>query len=544
MAERNFENRTLYHGDNLDFLRGMNSGTVNLIATDPPFNKSRDFHATPDSLASGASFQDRWSWRDDIHDDWITRLMRDVPEVYHVITAAKRVYGDDMAAFLCWLGVRLLEMHRVLREDGSLYLHCDPTASHYLKMLLDGIFGRRHFRSEVVWRRTNAHNKTSKQYGPIHDIILFYTKSEQFTFHPGTRPYTSAYVEDRFKYEDDRGRYQTNYLTGPGARQGESGQEWRGFSPTAAGRHWAVPQSLRGFLLNRGRGMGSHDQLESLYQQGFILFPRRGTQPMYKQYIGDGVPYQDIWAYQPNTRGVLHSSDECIDEDVKYIEDEPEKTGFPTQKPLGLYSRILETSSDPGDLVLDPFCGCATTPIVAERLGRQWVGMDIWDGAHEQVLARLGKEGLAVRGRRRRGQQTLTFGDITVSTTPPKRTDSGETATLVLRTPMGREGQRYPAPRTQHGRLLVDIGPLCQGCGADYTFDPRVLEVDHINPRSQNGTDAYENLTLLCPPCNKEKRDRLTLIGLQAENRKNGHMRNEDNLRMGRASGRTSRRRR
>ena len=157
------------------------------------------------------------------------------------------------------------------------------------------------------------------------------------------------------------------------------------------------------------------------------------------------------------------------------------------------------------------------------------------------VIDRLEKQGLAVKGRRRRG--LLTYGDITYATTPPQRTDGGDTATLTLRTPSGR-AMRYPVPRTQHGKLLTDIGAFCQGCGMDYTFDPRVLEVDHINPRSQGGTDAYENLTLLCPPCNKEKRDRYTLIGLQQANRGAGHMKNENNLRMGRAQGRTSRRRR
>ncbi len=150
MAEPNFANRTLYHGDNLDFLRGMNSETVHLIATDPPFNKSRDFHATPDSLARGASFQDRWSWRDDIHDEWLIEIQRDHPEVWSVVTTAKQVYGDDMAAYLCWLGVRLLEMHRVLREDGSIYLHIDHTAHAYVKTLMDAVFGHKNFKNEIV----------------------------------------------------------------------------------------------------------------------------------------------------------------------------------------------------------------------------------------------------------------------------------------------------------------------------------------------------------------------------------------------------------
>ena len=187
-----------------------------------------------------------------------------------------------------------------------------------------------------------------------------------------------------------------------------------------------------------------------------------------------------------------------------------------------------------------------TTPVAAERLGRQWVGVDIWTGAHQMVLDRLEAEGLAVKNHRgrRNAQQVLTFADIHYEKSPPKRTDDGEPATLSLRTPTGR-ASRYPPPRTQHGTLLADIGPFCQGCGRDYGFDPRVLEVDHVSPKSDGGSDAYDNLTLLCPPCNKEKRDRITLSGLQDVNRRNGHLtpENEKNIRRGRAQ-RTARRRR
>ena len=450
MPDRNFANRTLYHGDNLNFLRGMNSGTVNLIATDPPFNKSRDFHATPNSLAKGASFQDRWNWKDDIHDDWLDQLQKDEPEVWHVITTAKEVWGDDMGAYLCWLGVRLLEMHRILRDDGSLYLHIDHTAHAWAKCLLDATFGRRNFRNEIVWYyKTGGVSK--RWFGRKHDTLLFYSKTDKYVFNPQQE---RSYLSHKY-----------------------------GFS-----------------------NVEIHEDAKGYYTI---------------------VGARDVWDI-PALRG-----------------NQPENRSFPTQKPLALYERIIQASSNPGDLVLDPFAGCATTPVAAERLGRQWVGMDIWDGAHQIVLDRLEAEGLAVKSRpRRRGQQALTFGDIAYPTTPPERTDRGETAALALRTPTGSGGQRHPAPRTQHGKLLTDIGPFCQGCGADYAFDTRVLEVDHINPRSQGGTDAYENLTLLCPPCNKEKRDRFTLVGLQQHNRANGYMRNESNLRMGRVAGRSSQRRR
>ena len=169
-------NRTLYHGDNLEILRGINSATIDLIATDPPFNKSRDFHATPDSLAKGARFEDRWSWDRDVHPDWVDAVKDDWPAVWSVIDTARVAAGEDMAAFLCWLGVRLLECHRVLKETGSLYLHIDHTAHAYAKCLLDGIFGRRNFRNELVWAYTGPGSPGMRQFNRKHDTLLWYNK--------------------------------------------------------------------------------------------------------------------------------------------------------------------------------------------------------------------------------------------------------------------------------------------------------------------------------------------------------------------------------
>ena len=181
MAAPNFRNRTLYHGDNLPFLRGMNSESVHLIATDPPFNKGKDFHATPDSLAAGAKFQDRWSWAEDVEQAWVDQIEDDWPAVHAVIEASKATYGQDMAAFLCFMGVRLLEMQRMLRKDGSIYLHCDPTASHYLKTLMDAIFGWRNFQNELIWAYSWGF-RTEKRWNKKHDVLLFYTKGESFLF--------------------------------------------------------------------------------------------------------------------------------------------------------------------------------------------------------------------------------------------------------------------------------------------------------------------------------------------------------------------------
>ena len=413
-----------------------------------------------------------------------------------------------------------MEMHRILADDGSMYLHIDHTAHAWAKCLMDAIFSKANFRNEIVWRRNESGAKGSQHgassWGSNVDYLLFYAKSDETILEPRIiREFDEKEIRRRFPKVDGNGeRYNTKMTA------------W--CSPSMGARpnlcyefHGITPPYPSGWRLGRER-------MEEEYVSGNIVIQDGKLER--RSYVKDylGVSPGNLWVETELLLGAQSS----------------ERTGYPTQKPLALYERIIQANSNPGDMVLDPFCGCATTPVAAERLGRQWVGMDIWDGAHQIVLDRLAAEGLAVQGRCRRGQQTLTFGDITYSTTPPKRTDGGATAASILRTPTGSGGQRYPAPRTQHGKLLLDIGAFCQGCGADYGFDTRVLEVDHINPRSQGGTDAYDNLTLLCPPCNKEKRDRFTLVGLQQHNRANEYMRNEGNLRMGRVAGRSSSRRR
>ncbi len=503
----------------------MDSNTVDLIATDPPFNKSKDFHATPDSLAAGASFQDRWSW-DDALEEWQDKIKDDFPRVWNVIWGSRQSYGDDMGGFLCFMGVRIIEMHRVLKQTGSMYLHCDPTASHYLKELMDSIFKHKNFRSEIVWRRSNAHNKLRRQYGPIHDILLFYTKTDEFTFAPGIVPYSKKYVNG-FK-TDERGSYHLNNITGPGIRHGDSGKKWGGFDPTKVGRHWAVPKALKAFLPDGGKDMTTMQQLEFLHDRELILIPKKGAWPVYKQYLGRGILYQDIWAYQPNTNGVLYETDACIDEDVKYLDNEPEKTGYPTQKPIGLYERIIRTSSNKGDVVLDPFCGCATTCVAAEKLGRQWIGIDIWDKAHEVVIERLRKEGFLARPGEKRQDILITRGEITYVKKPLKRKDGGSEAVPFLETKMKLFDDSEHDPYSNKEKkcmLLEQCGPCCQGCGIE--LHERYLELDHKEPRSAGGSNLIRNRILLCGPCNKLKRDLYTLVWLRRENIKLGYMINE-----------------
>ena len=398
MTTSEWKNR-LYYGDNLLILREyIADASVDLIYLDPPFNSNASYNilfrekSGQQSAAQITAFEDTWHWNlesENAYQDVVRNAAGKLPDL---LQAMRSFLGqNDMMAYLTMMAQRLVELRRVLKPTGSIYLHCDPTASHYLKLLMDSVFGPVNFRSEIIWRRTNAHNNIRKQYGPIHDTMLFYSKTDDFPFHPGTRPYASGYIQGQFVRQDERGQYRSHHLTGPGLRSGESGMSWQGFDPTTVNRHWAIPRSLREYLPNRGAGLTSHEQLDLLYEQGLItLSGRPGGQPMYKHYIGSGIQYQDIWAYQPYTSGVLHNSDDCIDEDVKYLRrNEAEWLEYPTQKPVGLLERIIRTSSDEGDVVLDPFCGCGTATAAAERLNRRWIGIDITHLAITMVRGRL-----------------------------------------------------------------------------------------------------------------------------------------------------------
>ena len=432
MPTPNFANRTLYHGDNLNFLRGMNSGTINLIATDPPFNKGRDFHATPDSVARGARFEDRWSWDKDVHPEWVDSIQDDWPKAWMLLDAIKES-GEGMAAFLCYIGVRLMEMHRILADDGTLYLHCDHTAGHYLKLLLDAIFGHENFRNEIVWCYSGG-GQPRNDFPRKHDTILRYSKSDTYTFNPH-----EALVP--------QGAADADYVLA-----GDDIPELAG-----APESEAMPETVG-----------------------------------------------DWWQNMPRPYG-------------------KERVGYPTQKPIALYERIIRTSSNEGDWVLDPFCGCATTPVAAERSNRRWVGMDLWEGAHEVVINRLRSEGLA--GPAGESDRLLNFGQVVYSTELPTRTDDEKIAAPILKTK--RRIAEPPGPKLTRQEmvdlLIEENGMVCAGCDREFD-DPLYLQLDHKTPRAEGGINHISNRMLLCGPCNRIKGDRLTLNGLRAENRKRGRM--------------------
>ena len=356
----------LIWGDNKLILASLKSGALRrqiedagglkLIYIDPPFDVGADF--SMDIEIGGETFHKE-------------------PNLLEQI-AYRDTWGRGADSFIAMIYERLILMRDLMHSDGSIYVHIGPNVSHYVKIAMDEVFSPQNYRSEIIWRRSNSHNKLTGQFGPIHDAIFYYSKTENYAFHPGKRPFSKGYIESRFKYKDKHGIYQPNYLTGPGIRNGESGQPWHGYNPTKARRHWAIPAVVVEKLGIDVKGMTMTQILDAALEAELLVIPKKeGGQPMYRQYLTDGIPYQDVWAYQANTQGTLYNSDECIDEDVKWLEQEDEKLGYDTQKPEGLARRILETSTSPGDLVADFFCGSGTTAAVAEKLGRKWIATDL-----------------------------------------------------------------------------------------------------------------------------------------------------------------------
>lgn len=346
---------TLYYGDNLDVLRRyLADESVDLVYLDPPFNSNATYNVlfAEQSGAQAASqikaFEDTWRW-----DAEASRTYFEVVEaggrVSEALQAFRRFVGDsNMLAYLAMMAPRLVELRRVLKPTGSLYLHCDPTASHYLKLLMDAVFDPRFFVNEVVWKRSDAHSDArqgAKHYGRIHDVLLFYSKSDKRKFNTLFTPLPQSTVDNWYRYEEPETgrRYNKADVTGPGgAAKGNPFYEWKGVK-----RYWRYKR----------------ENMEALDAAGRLVYSKSGM-PYEKRYLDEskGVAVQDWWSDIAMLRG---------------LRGKGERLGYPTQKPEALLERIIETSSDEGDVVLDPFCGCGTAVAVAQRLGRQWVGIDV-----------------------------------------------------------------------------------------------------------------------------------------------------------------------
>ena len=349
---------TLYYGDNLDILRQhVADESVDLVYLDPPFNSNASYNVLfkersgEESPAQIKAFTDTWEWTQEserIYEREIITNPDAPPAVKEMIWAFRQFVGANaMMAYLVMMAPRLVELHRVLKPTGSIYLHCDPTASHYLKVLMDTIFGTENFRSEITWKRTSAHSDTKQgrqQHGRVHDLILFYTKSSKWTWNPLYTEYDRDYIDQFYRHvEPDTGRrYRLGDLTGPGgAAKGNPSYEVMGVT-----RYWRY----------------SEERMAKLIDEGRIMQTRPGAVPAYKRYLDEmpGVPLQNLWT------------------DIRPIGSQArERLGYPTQKPQALLERIIAASSNEGDVVLDPFCGCGTAVAAAEKLKRHWIGIDV-----------------------------------------------------------------------------------------------------------------------------------------------------------------------
>ena len=329
----NIKNRTVFCRDNIDILQGINSNSIDLIYLDPPFNKKKTFTASIGSSAEGASFSDIFR-EEDVKDEWLQTIQEDMADIDHLLTSVKHIEGRTSYNFcyLAYMAIRLIECQRILKDTGSLYLHCDPTMSHYLKLLLDCIFGEKNFQNEIIWSyRTGG--STDSKFSKKHDIILFYSKTDDYHFNIIKE---KAYTKSK---------------------------------------------SRKAGTVNYGAGTAEfYEDDDGVYNM---------------------VNMRDVW-------------------DVPYINSQAkERTGYPTQKPIALLERIISASSNVGDIVLDPFCGCATTCVVAEKLQRQWVGIDVSQKAYDLVRIRLANE---VEWEGSLFQENL----VTFTTTAPHCTDSGQ----------------------------------------------------------------------------------------------------------------------
>ena len=403
--DTNVNPKTIFTGDNLPIMRGMNSESVDLIYLDPPFNSKANYAAPIGSEAAGAAFKDTWTLRD-VDIAWLDLIEAKHPRLNRVIHAAMT---NSDKSYLIYMAVRLLEMKRILKNTGSIYLHCDPTMSHYLKLVMDAVFGKAQFRNEIVWAYTQG-GRSLKGFARKHDVILRYTKSKDFLFNSDDvridYELVSKKSSDSFSKIDENGRF---------------------------------------------------------YKEVFGADKKK----KYRYYKDAGkLPY-DWWTDIPQITGRAAAWKKT------------ERTGYPTQKPLALLDRIIKASSNKGDIVLDPFCGCATTLVAADRLQREWIGVDISAKAAELVVERI------------RVDQGF-FQEIVARTDIPKRTDLGDIP-------------RYNAPENRT-RLYGEQGGNCNGCGEH--FQTQHLEIDHIIAESVGGTDHIENLQLLCGHCNRIKGNR------------------------------------
>lgn len=347
----------LYYGDNLPILRSMPANSVDLVYLDPPFNSSRSYNVLfkdESGISSDAqitAFDDTWHWGPSAEQAYLNILQANPGVVDDLLAALRTIIGENqMLAYLIMMAARVVELHRVLKPTGSLYLHCDPTASHYLKIILDTIFGFQNYKNEITWKRTFAHGNVGRNYGNIADIIFWYSKSNEYIWNQPFIPLSDNYIDKFYRHYD------------------EDGRRWRSVSlrnPSPRPNLQYLYTALNGITYkpHPNGWVWTCDRMRKADEDGRLVYPSKPEGAlMYKQYLdtSSGVRISNIW------------------DDLPPIGAQAlERLGYPTQKPLALLERIIQTSSNPGNMLLDPFCGCGTAIAAAEKLGRQWIGIDI-----------------------------------------------------------------------------------------------------------------------------------------------------------------------
>ena len=562
MGTLNLPNRTLAIMDNYPFLRSINNECIDLIAIDPPFAANETFVKLPKPPISQAEFDeevalaqahgaahnegightrvvDYWNWDDDVHPQWKMRIQDDYPKVHAVIEAVEAVATENEAAYISFMAVCLIECHRVLKPTGSIYVHCDDHANSYLRMLLDSIFGCDSFQNEIVWNRSGG-KSDSKKWGRVSDHLLYYAKSKNFTWNQQYQPHNPEYIRKTYRFDDNdgRGKYRKLPLHAASVSGGESGKPWRGYDPSQHNRHWATPTKgiMHQYIVENQiipdwpKGFPTiQNKLDALERHGLLVHS--------KNYL------PEIKTYLAATKGNAISD---FVSDIPMVSGK-EDTGYSTQKPLSLYERIIKASSNPGDVILDVFAGCATTAIAAEKLERQWIACDMAYRSWTMLKRRFYQNGIQLEGMSDStsnvlGELPLKYKIAAQIIGPhelPQRADADPTPAHELQS---RRQSRRASTQTANwsGRISKDdakellinrFGPVCWGCGyqpkrPNGSLDLTLLEVDHIRARRAAegiaGDDELYNLALLHRTCNGIKRNRMTLEQLRQYNADNG----------------------
>ena len=542
-------NRHLFVADNLKLLRYLDNESVDLICIDPPFAKNQTWvdNLRPpltdaerrqelDMLASwgienaddaakagidwpndegSAKFKDIWRWENDVHEEWVERIEGDYEALAKVIDATRSAHSEGTAAYLTYMAIRMIEMHRVLKDTGSLYLHCDSTANGYIRMAMDAIFGQSNFRNEIIWKRTSGRSD-ARRYGRVHDCILFYRKTPDFIWNTQWMEHSPEYVRKAYQHSDNRGQWSAADLTAKGISGGESGKPWRGVDPSTVNRHWTTPTQggMNDFIIAKNLIPGwphayatVQARLDALDSAGLVYWPdKKDGIPRLKRYLGStkGTAVDDIFS------------------DIRRLEAQsPEKTGYPTQKPVALAERIIKASFNPGDVVLDCFAGCAYVPVAAERNGRQWIACDISPRALTVLRRQFQKFHYVVDGEQS-GQEPVLIAAAHVTTQgphqPPVRTDEDPAPRYDFKEPAERKFKIPTSiiPEPEMLEMLLKLsGYTAWCCGfANRRPDGSIVEtrrnfhLDHLAPKSKEGSNQITNHAPMCPAHNIRKNKR------------------------------------